>query len=65
MEEVCLAATKDMTAPTANTTIIQPTLFGSQSDKPSIVILNGIPTAVAETEIIAPARKQNIKPLAR
>ena len=53
-------ATTVITLPTRNTVMIQPILVGSQSSRPGIGILNGRPTAVAATVIMAPARKQNI-----
>ncbi|MBA7579380.1 hypothetical protein ES708_21250 [subsurface metagenome] len=51
------------TAPTMNTTTIQLMLLGYISLNPGIGIPNGSPTAVADTAIIAPARKQNMRAL--
>ncbi len=51
------------TAPTANTVMTQPTLVGSQSARPGMGMPNGIPTAVADTAIMEPARKQNMRAL--
>ncbi len=48
-------------APTASTVTTHPTVFGYRSLSPGIAMSNGIPTAVAATEIIAPARKQNMR----
>src|SRR5213083_1033705 len=49
--------------PTRNTTSTQPTELGYTSFSFGIVIPNGRPTAVAATEIMLPARKQNISAL--
>ncbi len=51
------------TAPTMNTTATHPTAFGIRSSRPGISMPSGRPTAVAATEIMAPARKQNISAL--
>ena len=59
------AATTAMTLPTAATARIQPRLFGRVSSNLGIGNSNHTPTAVAETVIIAPAKKQNMMPLAR
>ena len=40
-------------------------LLGYRSFSPGMGNLNQTPTAVADTVIMAPARKQNITPLAR
>ena len=50
-------------APTRNTTSTQPTELGYQSCSFGIAIPSGRPTAVAATEIMLPARKQNIRAL--
>jgi hypothetical protein len=51
------------TNPTQKTTTIQVMLVGNISFNSGMGMLKGSPTAVAATEIIAPARKQNIKAL--
>src|SRR5699024_5862768 len=51
------------TIPTRKTVTIHPKLVGNQSPSVGIAIPNGSPTAVADTAIIAPARKQNIRAL--
>src|SRR6266516_3044527 len=48
---------------TRNTTSTQPTELGYTSFSFGIAIPNGRPTAVAATEIMLPARKQNISAL--
>ena len=45
------------------TATIQPMLFGSQSPSEGMASPKGMPTAVAETAIIEPAKKQNISAL--
>jgi len=59
------AATIATSMPTASTTTTHPTLFGSLSSRLGIGKSTQTPTAVADTVIIEPARKQNITPLAR
>ena len=54
-----------MSAPTPSTARTQPILLGSVSVSSGIGKSNHTPTAVAETVIIAPARKQNMTPLAK
>src|SRR5699024_7460382 len=54
-------ATTVITDPTAKTVIIHPKLVGIQSPSVGMAISNGSPTAVAETAIMAPAKKQNIR----
>src|SRR5699024_4039300 len=56
-------ATTVITDPTTKTVMIHPKLVGNQSPSVGIAIPNGSPTAVADTAIIAPARKQNIRAL--
>lgn len=58
-------ATTVVTAPTIRTMTIQETLLGSQSLSSAMGKLKGMPTAVAETAIMEPARKQNIRALTR
>ena len=60
-----LAAINEIKLPNINTIIIQVNPLGKVSVSFGIFILNGIPTAVAETVIMAPARKQKRMPLAR
>src|SRR5690606_20474167 len=50
-------------APTMKTVITHPALDGYISFKVGISTLKGMPTAVAETATIAPARKQNMRAL--
>ncbi len=47
--------------PTTSTVTTHPTVFGYRSLSPGIAMSKGIPTAVAATDIIAPARKQNMR----
>ena len=58
-------ATSVITPPINRTVRTQPGVLGNQSDRVGISRSKGIPTAVAETAIIDPARKQNIKELTR
>ena len=60
-----LAAIIDITTPIKITIIIQVKPLGMVSVNLGIGISKGIPTAVAETVIIDPAKKQNKIPLAR
>src|SRR5512143_1609378 len=60
-----LAATRANTPPITTTTATQAMLVGSQSVNAGIGMLKGRPTAVAETETMAPARKQKRIPFAR
>ncbi|NDV16343.1 hypothetical protein GO009_09935 [Muricauda sp. TY007] len=60
-----LAAINEITAPIANTITTHVIPLGMVSVSFGISISKGIPTAVAETVIIAPARKQNRIPLAK
>ena len=52
-----------ITAPTPSTVNTHPRLFGNISVSEGIAMPKGIPTAVAATATMAPARKQNIKAL--
>src|SRR5690554_6739659 len=52
-------ATTVVMAPTTKTVITHPQLLGKISVREGMAKSNGIPTAVAETAIMAPARKQN------
>ena len=54
-----------MTAPTPSTMSTKLVLLGIQSPSEGIGMSKGMPTAVADTVIMAPARKQNRMPLAR
>ncbi len=52
-------ATTVVMIPIKNTAITQPTLLGYMSFNDGMIILKGMPTAVADTAIMEPAKKQN------